>query len=330
MTTIRLYTMMVLVCVLTAVGCNNKPATPHTKWYKGSIKTLAVDQNNPAEVSTAQAMENARGRYRYNIATLVDYYHNVGNEQKAVWASGELKNLDEAQEFDWIGVTPATANPTTAPADPSEHELVENNLASRRAYIREVDELAQFYETAGDGFKSHVIHTVQARLQPERMYLYLANVEVPSKNLRPIKIYPKANQLFDEALALYKAGKKIPAMTDYDKERQALKLFKQIVKEYPDSTRIPMSAFYIGEIYKKFFKEHYLAALWYERAWTWDPYVEAPVRFQAAVLYDYNLHDKEKALSLYRASLKLEPRFASNSRFSKKRIEKLQSELRNK
>ncbi|RKY24735.1 MAG: hypothetical protein DRP83_07220 [Planctomycetota bacterium] len=331
-TSTRLGTIIALGFALVVAGCNAKPATPRTKWYKQSIKTLAVDQGNAAEVAAVGKMESARLRYRRNISALQDYYNGIGNIQKALWASRELKNLDEAQEFQWVGLAPASG-PATAPAQAredaasqSQRELVENLIASRKTYILAVDGLAKLYEKAGDDFKAYVIHTTQSRFRPERTYMYLLDVEVPSKNLQPIKVYPAANRLYEEALALYKQGSSVPALANYDKQRRALKLFKQLIKQYPDSTRIALAAFYIAEIYKEYFGEHYLAVLWYERAWTWDPYIAAPVRFQAALQYDIHLDEKEKAMELYKASQKLEPYYENNHRYCKQRIRELQEQ----
>ena len=316
---------------MTVAGCNSKPSTPKTKWHKSSIKTLDVDPGNQAEVAAAGKVEAARLRYRSNLAALLDYYNSIGNVQKSLWASRELKNLDEAQEFDWGGISPAS-QPTSAPApapdakNPEERELVENITSSRKTYILAVDDLAKLYEQADEEFKAYVIHTMQTRFRPERTYYYLLDIQVPSKNLEPVRMYPKADELYNEALALHQAGSKVPGFADYRKQRRALTLFKQIIRQFPDSTKIALAAFYIGEIYKEYFDEHYLAALWYERAWTWDPYVSAPVRFQAALQYDIHLDEKEKAMELYKASLKLEPYYDSNTRYCGQRIRELQKE----
>ncbi len=330
-TAIQLCTILSLTAAVTIAGCNAKPSTPKTKWYGKSIKTLPVDQSNPAEVAAASDIEAARLRYRNDIAALLDYYNSIGNIQKGLWASRELKNLDEAQEFEWVGID-ATTQPATAPAEmqmthqPEERELAENVVSSRKAYILAVDKLAKMYEQANDEFKCYVIHTMQDRFRPERTYFYQLDIEVPSLNLEPVKIYPEADKLYDEALALYEAGSKVPALADYRKERRALQLFQQLIRQFPDSTKIALSAFYIAEIYKEYFDEHYLAVLWYERAWTWDPYIAAPVRFQAALQYDIHLDEKEKAMDLYKASLKLEPYYDNNHRYCNQRIRELEKE----
>ena len=327
-TAMQMCTILTLGVALALAGCNAKPSTPKTKWYGKSIKTLAVDPGNAAEVAAASKAEAARLQYRKSLTTLLDYYNSIGNVQKALWASREIKNLDEAQEFTWVGIS-AASQPAQGEmqitAQPTERELVENVISSRKAYILAMDELAKLYEQAGDEFKAYVIHTVQTRFRPERTYFYLLEIEVP-EHLEPVKIYPEADKLYNEALALYKSGSKVPGFADYRKQRRALDLFKQIIRQFPDSTKVALAAFYIGEIYKEYFDEHYLAVLWYERAWTWDPYVTVPVRYQAALQYDIHLGEKEKAMELYKASLKLEPYYDNNSRYCKQRIEELEKQ----
>ena len=129
--------------------------------------------------------------------------------------------------------------------------------------------------------------------------------------------------MYARAEEMHIQGRKYPAAADYEKEREALRLFKQLIRMYPDSTKIPLAAYYIGEIYKEYFQEHYLAVLWYERAWTWDPNVAKPARFQCAVQYDHNLQEKNKALELYRACLEYEPYFPSHVDYARGRIRKL-------
>jgi hypothetical protein len=96
-----------------------------------------------------------------------------------------------------------------------------------------------------------------------------------------------------------------------------------LVHTYPTSTRIALSAYYIGEIYKEYFDENYRGVLWYERAWQWDPGITQPARFQAAVVYDYRLHHRGKAVELYRLVLQDETFNVTNTLFAERRIEEL-------
>ena len=97
-----------------------------------------------------------------------------------------------------------------------------------------------------------------------------------------------------------------------------------MISKYPSSDKIDDAAFYCGEIYKEYFKDQEEIALkWYERTWTWDPQTPHPARFQAAVVCDYRLRDRDRALELYQAVLTEEPNDKSNLRFATRRIRKL-------
>ena len=326
---IRSCAVATLGCMLVLGGCNTRPETPKTKWYGKSIQVLEVNPGDAGEVAAVTAVEVARSRYHAALVGLAEYYNSIGNVQKGLWASRELRNLDEAQEFTWGGVS-LPGPPSTQPAgkEPKETTLVENVVNARIKYRKAVDQLAKYYEKKGESFKAYVIHTIQGRFHPEETFLYLFRVQLPPRNLEPVEIIPKANELYDRAVKLYRQGSGVPAAADYPKQRRALQMFLRLVRQYPRSTRIALAAFYIGEIYKEYFREHYLAVLWYERALMWDPYVPMPVRFQTAVQYDFNLDDKTKALDLYKASLKLEPFYSDNVRYAKQRIGELEDMLK--
>jgi tetratricopeptide (TPR) repeat protein len=309
------------VLLLGWMGCNPRPDTPSTTWYEGSIESLAVDPADTAETRHVTAVEAARRRYRAALEQLEAYYASQGMVQKRDWARTEWKNLDEAQEFRWdnLGTVP---EPVRLPDSADERTLVEAVLAARLQYRTAVGQLAQYYEGV-DAFKAHVIHTMQSRFRPEETYTYVVSAAIPPETLRPSEIIPEADELFSQAEQLYYQGSQVPAMADFDKQREALHLFQRLIELYPTSTKISLSAYYIAEIYKEYFHENFLAVLWYGRARTWDPYVSKPVRFQEAVQYDFNLGEKNKALGLYQASLEYEPYYPSHVRYARQRIEEL-------
>ena len=57
------------------------------------------------------------------------------------------------------------------------------------------------------------------------------------------------------------------------------------------------------------------------------PQTAHPARFQAAVLYDFRLHDRDRALELYHAVVTQETGNTSNVHFAVRRIQQLTSEL---
>jgi tetratricopeptide (TPR) repeat protein len=119
-------------------------------------------------------------------------------------------------------------------------------------------------------------------------------------------------------------GHGIPILYRQDKMREALQVFKDLINEYPNSDKIDDAAFQCGEIHKEYFQnDEWIAVQWYERAHEWDPETPHPALFGAAVLYDYRLHDRARALELYQLVLEKESQFESNANFAVRRIQEL-------
>jgi tetratricopeptide (TPR) repeat protein len=269
-------------------------------------------------------------RYELALSDLGAYYDQIGAVQKQQWVEEEMNNLREAHAATIQGTADVDVA-APAPDDvASEQMLVENVMDARRGYRTAMDTLAQLYERQGNTRKALIVHTMQNRFHPEETHAYMVTVALPPKDLEPSELIPEANALFDRAEELHEEGALIPAAADYDKERRALELFQSLIRRYPTSTRIPMAAFYIAEIYKEYFGEHYLSTLWYERAWTWDPNIAAPARFQCALQYDIHINDYRTAVDLYRASIEHEPYYPSHVRFAQRRIEEIQEYLANR
>jgi tetratricopeptide (TPR) repeat protein len=155
------------------------------------------------------------------------------------------------------------------------------------------------------------------------MYLYFLEAEIPPPDMKPTNVIPAADKLYDQALKLYRQGQIGPAITNYDKERQALMMLQQLVRTYPNSTKIALAAYRIAEIYKEYFNENVRAVHWYERAWQWDPTITEPARFQAAVIYDLRMHNFAKGVELYREALEYDPPRFGNAHFCRQRIKEL-------
>ncbi|MBS3820235.1 MAG: hypothetical protein GVY16_05695 [Planctomycetes bacterium] len=323
-------TIVLLLAGLLLTACNDRPDMPRRGFLKGSIKTLQVDPANAEEARRAARAKAAFLRYELALSDLEAFYDRIGDIQKYQWVRKEMKNLHEAHAATIKGVEAAAAAAHGSDGEPSEQMLVENVMEARNDYRVSMDRLAQLYEEEGNDRKALIVHTMQARFHPEETHAYMITVTLPPENLEPIEVISEANDMFARAEQLHEEGARIPAAADYEKQREALSIFHNLIRRYPYSTKIPMSAFYIAEIYKEYFDEHYLSTIWYERAWTWDPHVAAPARFQAAVQYDIHLDDYQRAIELYRDSLKYEPYYPSHIRYARQRIEELQRYLRNR
>ncbi|MHC4981773.1 MAG: hypothetical protein ACYTF6_01225 [Planctomycetota bacterium] len=305
------------------VGCNRPPSPPRT--YDRKVpEVLYVRPDNDAERAAVVAVEKARVSYTCRLKALKAYFLQRGQLDKYNWASRELENLEKAVTFRWANI-PEIVAPRAESFDQTDaRAMVEHTVAARKAYLAAVDELAEFYERLDvRSYKARRVRNVRARFDPVRTYMYFLEAEIPGPELRPIEPNPAADQLYERAMKLYRAGRIGPGITNYDKERQALMLLLQLVREHPRSTKIALSAYRIADIYKEYFNENIRAVHWYERAWQWDPTITEPARFQAAVIYDLRLHNSEKAIELYRKALEHDPPRMGNAGFCERRIEEL-------
>jgi len=307
-------------------GCNFKPAPPRAP--NGTVpEILVVDRSNPAAVEAVTALRAARVNYRYRLEVLRSYYDRVGNADKYQWATDELENLTSAQTFTWANVPDVEPPAGESVADADERLLVEYLVAARNDYLDAVASLVAFYRRAApQSYVTRRVENLQRRLFPERMYMYFAEAEVPPADRAPTDVIPEADALYEEALRLHRQGKGLIPLflfTDYGKQRQALLKFRQLIRQYPSSTKIALAAYYVGEIYKEYFDKNLRAVHWYQRAWQWDNDLPLPARFQAAVVWDLRLHNHGRAVPLYKAVIEHEQFNASNVAFAHRRLRQL-------
>jgi len=306
-------------------GCDRPPAPPKTA-DEEHVKVISIAPSERGELQAAAAVEAAKVNYRYRLQVLQGYYDKVGNMDKLIWTQREMKNLDQVQTFAWEGLPDITPPIGESLEDADERILVEYVVQARTDFKNAMEELAQFYQRSDQNFKAALIHNMQDRLDPIRTYMYFFSAEIPPADLRPVAIIPEADALFAEALRLYKSGKgilRIALTTNYQKQRQALLTFHQLIDTYPTSNKIAESAYYIAEIYKEYFNEDIRAVHWYQRAWQWDPNITKPARFQAATVHDIRLHNYAQAVECYKLTIQHEQFNPSNVRYAHQRITEL-------
>jgi len=316
--------VVLLACGFLA-GCDRPPSPPKTANNR-LPRTLTVTAGNTAETAAATSAESARVNYRYRLTVLGTYYVRTGDLDKARWVQRETKNLDDAQTFQWSGIPEITPPAGESLSDADEHLLVEYVLGARTAYLNAMRSLLGFYrDKAGDLYKAQRVSNVLDRFDPIRTYKYFLEAEMPAATHRPVQVVPEADKMYAQAIKLHKRGKGIlgPLTTNYEKERQALMLLLNLVNRYPQSTKIALAGFYIGEIYKEYFNENIRAVAWYVRAVQWDANLTKPARFQAAAVQDYRLYNKAKAIELYRQVIQHEQFNAGNVQWAHNRIRKL-------
>lgn len=214
-------------------------------------------------------------------------------------------------------------------ADRTEVDLVEEMIFHRAMYARLLRALATYYTEHGDDIKATWARSELSDLRRVKPYRYIRDAEVPVATLRPTDSIAEADRLYDEAHQLMrKGGHGVPALYNQETMKLALAKFKQLIDQYPTSDKIDDAAFFIAEIHKEYFeeKDNVLAAEWYRRAVQWNPNTPHPARFQLAVLYDFRMHEREKALAMYHEVVSAERDNISNVDFAQRRITQLTNE----
>jgi tetratricopeptide (TPR) repeat protein len=292
-----------------------------------SAKVIQVDPADVAELEAVSRLKEKRVDYAHRLSVLEAFYRNTGNLDKLRWARRESENLRqttnavEIRTPEPIEIVPPEAEPVV---DRDQRVLIERIVRARKDYLQALERLEQLYAQTNQAQKLQRVREMQQTFNHARTYMYDLSAALPAADLTPAVVHAEAEQLYAEAYRLYQEGKVLLKLTpDLEKEEQALVKFKKLIQEYPDSTRIALAAYFIGEIYKEFFDENILAVRWYQRAWQWDPEIDQPARFQAATVWDLRLHNVPKAVELYRASILHDPERLGNARFARARINEL-------
>ncbi len=210
-------------------------------------------------------------------------------------------------------------------ADAHEVDLVEDVLARRAMYYRTLRALHDYYRDRGNAQKQTWAATELLAVERVQPFKYLLSAEIPAEDLRPVDAIAEADAIYERGLDLMKkGGHGVPALYSEETMLEALAVFVDLISQYPSSDKIDDAAFFCGEIHKEYLKDQEpIAVRWYERAYTWDSETPHPARFQAAVAYDYRMHDRARALELYRLVLDQETFNKSNVSFAVTRIHQL-------
>jgi len=260
----------------------------------------------------------------------------------AVVATGSLLSACNVDGL-WDKRPPRNA-PTTSATDPGrvdltrhkldlemvpgrEVDLVETVLTHRALYHQSLERLRDYYAQHGEATKLKWAEFELKGARKVQPFRYLLDAEIAADSLRPTESIPEADAMYNRGLELMKeGGHGMPVFYRQDLMLQAAGVFREMVEKYPSSDKIDDAAFMLGEIHREYLPgQEAIAVKWYERAWTWDPHTPHPARYEAAIVFDYRLHDRDRALELYQAIMREETGDSSNSRFATRRISELTS-----
>ncbi|HWL94753.1 MAG TPA: hypothetical protein VNT79_14625 [Phycisphaerae bacterium] len=231
---------------------------------------------------------------------------------------------------DDVDYQPAAAESSNFP------DLIEDMAQKRQDYINHLIGLERAYLNVGDINRANWARRQRELTEKVEVYPYLSEQAPVQQDVHrevvPRDSIAEADVIFDQGYKIWDKMVGVPfvgfAYLNKEEPREAVELFKRVIGEHPTSDKVDDAAYYIGNIYKEFLRhddpDNELSLRYLRWAWTLDPQTPHPARFDAAVIYDFRLHDRDKATELYHDVLALnEAGNNSNQRFSATRIEQL-------
>ncbi len=231
------------------------------------------------------------------------------------------KTVESAQLRDAVDITDSQYKEVDL-ATASEVDLVEDLHMVRADYRRLLEILAQWYHNNGYYDKAEWADKELHDFLRIRTYNYLTPIDVVVLPEGPASmVIAEAEVLYSRAQELRKEGEILPLIYNKEKLKEALDLYRKLVREYPTSILAPDAAYYAAEILKEYFQENIQALEYYKLALKLNPNIRRKVRFQMAVLYDGRLHNRSEALKMFRAVLEHEADIdRTNTHYATRRI----------
>jgi hypothetical protein len=193
------------------------------------------------------------------------------------------------------------------PAAANEPDLVERVVFYRSMYARSLRALREFYRSQGNEPKRLWAEEELRQVWQIKPYRYILEAEAPAGPVKADANIAEADDMYSQGLILLEQATRSSGSYDKDLMKQSLAKFKELVQKYPASDKVDKTCYYIGLIQDQYFPDDaQIALVWYQRAWETNPDLKMPARFNAARIYDVKLHDRNKALEMYRRVIKEE------------------------
>lgn len=207
------------------------------------------------------------------------------------------------------------------PSKANEPDLVERVVYYRSMYARSLRALRDHYKTQGNETKRIWAENELRQVWQIKPYSYIMDVEVPAVATKPAASLDGADQLYNEAVTLLQQASEKDNKQNKDALTQSLVKFRQVVTLYPNSDKTDKACYYIGMIHYHYFPDDAQIALaWYKKAFTINPKIMMPARYESARIYDDRLKDRDQALEMYRQVLKHETFNKANYDYATRRI----------
>ena len=185
------------------------------------------------------------------------------------------------------------------PPATSDVEIVERAISARREYEASLRKLREHYARVGDKLR---VKWAEEELMGFHL-LFKPSYNLDVQDVPPPGLEAKVN--IREANDLYKAAMEYKGKgsgNDYVLNmRRAEVLLRDILERFPSSDKIADVSYQLGEVYEsRAYRQYDRAARYYERSFQWMKGSRTDARLRAAVLYDRQLNERSKAITLYR------------------------------
>lgn len=196
------------------------------------------------------------------------------------------------------GVPHAQQPQAPAPGKGGDLELVQKLLTIRRDYQKTLEQLRIHYYQANDMERMRWAEEELKQYHRIPKHAFILDLDVPPPNLKGDTNVTEANKLFTWAMQYKDRGVGVEYI---DNQRRSELLFQEILTKYPHSDKIADVAFMLGDVYEsKAYRMYYRAVEYYHRCYQWNPKTTHEARIRAARIYDKQLHNRNRALELYR------------------------------
>ena len=197
-----------------------------------------------------------------------------------------------------LAAVPRAQSPSNPPVKGGDLELVQKLLTVRKDYQKTLEQLRVHYYQSNDMERMRWAEEELKQYHRIPKHAFILDLDVPPPNLNGNSNITEANKLFTWAMQYKDKG----FGTDYmDNQRRAELLFQEILTKHPQSDKISDVAFMLGDIYEsKAYRMHYRAVEYYQRCYQWNTKTTHEARIRAARIYDKQLHNRNKAIELYR------------------------------
>lgn len=321
-----------------SMSVNSEPATPAAENDQAGeerAKSAAV-----SETDLVAQLQQVRADYKRLLQVMHRWYLDQGLHDKATWAKNELSDLNRVRTREYLSAGEAQALKLKGVDESGKASLQSIDMST----FPEADRVEQLYEIranyklilkslidcfcdSGQSRKADWARTELLDLKQVRQYPYLVEVDIQDTNQCPKDSIVEADKIYAEARRLHTDSKFLPFINNKRGLKDALDKYVLLIKCYPTSDKIDDAAYYAGEISKEYFNDDVQAVRYYEMAMKWNPRTPHPVRFQCAVIYDYRLHDRARAMAMYQRVLKEESEIdQTNTNFAGVRLRQLLKE----